>query len=202
MVSLASHVSILLCSVPFLNGLCCLGNPVLLYLQGRLQQLCDSLSAGIQQKTLAGRLRAHSTGEVSSSQHLSHSTTGKPNNKAPAGRLRVQKGLWLSTNYYLMAYLEKTLSFKLIWPCNMYRLRMVIACKQDFLFYQMGHPISCSLTSLICIDKFITGQFSERFLQNTCWKLFYMKISIFSRGAVFYVFKLDIHELVMSSWQV
>ena len=59
-----------------------------------------------------------------------------------------------------------------------------------FLFlYQMGHLISCSLTSLICIDKFITGQFSERFLQNTCWKSFYMKISIFPRGALFFCFQ-------------
>ena len=69
--------------------------------------------------------------------------------------------------------------------------------------YQMWHPISCSLTRLICIDEFITGQFSERFLLNSCWKSLYILGSIFPRGTFFYFFqKLCLYVVIFIKWNI
>ena len=78
---------------------------------------------------------------------------------------------------------------------------------QMIIWYLVVCPGSFTLTSLH------TGHFSERSLQNSFWKSLYMKLSIFPRYTFFYFFqklcifsvifiKLNIHEFVMSSWQV
>ena len=67
---------------------------------------------------------------------------------------------------------------------------------------------SCNLFRIIYIDNLNTGQSFERFLQNSCWKSLYMKISIFPKGSFSYCFRngayicYNLHKIIYSwhSW--